>query len=108
MYNMCIVYMYYIRYKQCLGIYVYYYYNIYGRVVGTKRATLYIYIYTTLCMARRLATTRATNKYLIFQTTSQPELLAAVFDPIIKSFSSYNPNPVPSIHGQTILLSVRT
>lgn len=35
----------------------------------------------------------AGNKHLIFQTTSQPELLAAVFDPIIKSFSSYTPIP---------------
>lgn len=73
-------------------VYVYYIIIIYTVVSFERRGKLYIY---TLCMARRLATTRAANKYLIFQTTSQTELLAAVFDPIIKSFSSYNPTPTP-------------
>lgn len=76
-----------LRFKQYLYVHI----IIYTVVVWTKRAT-------TLCLAWRLATTLAGNKHLIFQTTSQPELLAAVFDPIIKSFSSYTliPHNLPT------------
>jgi len=102
---MCII-VYVLRYKQCLGIYVYYIIIIYTVVSFERRGRHCIYI---RC-ARRLATTRAANKYLIFQTTSQPELLAAVFDPIIKSFSSCDPTPtprVPSADGRYCWVYVR-
>jgi len=89
---MCIVYVLYVINSAQVYMYIIIIIIIIYTVVSLeRRGRNTICIYHAVCMARRLATTRAANKYLIFQTTSQPELLAAVFDPIIKSFSSSSP-----------------